>query len=556
MTDRIEQEIHHLKELYYRAYKENRYEESIDIASKLKEIVQEHMGENNTDYATILNDLGFLYYTAGDYSKAEPLLQRSLEIQRSVLGENHPNYANTLNDLGLLYYTAGDYSKAEPLLQRSLEIRREILGEYHPEYANSLSNLAMLYAAEGKYDKAEPLYQKAVEILRRTVGENHPHYADILNNIAELYRAVGSYSKAEPLYQKAIEILRRTVGENHPEYANSLINLAMLYVAIHRVAEALNVMEHVNLIHERMISQIFSIGSENTRLRYLETILRFSSIFLSLILYHHSQYQSAIGAAFNLVLKRKALSEEGMAIESGTSLSIKYPEIKPKLQELNTLRMQISRMILSEPSAEIEGFLAHQQRLNELANKKELLEEYLAHSIPEIRFEQKLQTADRHAIAKALPKDSVLIDFVRTDVFDFYAIPARGDLLWKPAHYLSFMVFSGDPDHILMIDLGEVQSFDETILSIRKSIVSRKQDSTYARSSKRLREMLEPIFRIVGDSRQLLISPDGELKEGLIGASKGHYPIREIKVRKEQVKLSSETLCRYMLTVLSINNHK
>jgi CHAT domain-containing protein len=96
-------------------------------------------------------------------------------------------------------------------------------------------------------------------------------------------------------------------------------------------------------------------------------------------------------------------------------------------------------------------------------------------------------------------------------VFDFHAARLMGQSFWKSPHYLAFIVFSGEPDNIRMIDLGEVQYLDETVISIKKSIIGGKQDDTFVRATKRMREMLAPIFNLLGASRRLLISPDGEL---------------------------------------------
>jgi tetratricopeptide (TPR) repeat protein len=45
----------------------------------------------NTDVATSLNNLAYLYDSQGRYQEAEPLYQQALDIAQKVLGENHPN---------------------------------------------------------------------------------------------------------------------------------------------------------------------------------------------------------------------------------------------------------------------------------------------------------------------------------------------------------------------------------------------------------------------------------------------------------------------------------
>jgi len=45
--------------------------------------------------------------------------------------------------------------------------------------------------------------------------------------------------------------------------------------------------------------------------------------------------------------------------------------------------------------------------------------------------------------------------FVRFDVFDFTAILARGEPLWKPPRYIAFILRAGEPDQARLVDLGE-----------------------------------------------------------------------------------------------------
>src|ERR1700693_6288129 len=209
-------------------YRQGKYADAILIAQHIVDIRKRVQGEENPDYATILNNLALLYENTGHYEKAEPLYKQALEIRKRVLGEDHPDYAMSLNNLAGLYYHMGQYEKAEPLLRQALEIRKRVLGEDHPDYALSLNNLGSLYENMGQYEKAEPLRRQSLEIRKRVLGEAHPLYAMSLNNLASLYEDMGQYEKAEPLYKQALEIQKRV--KDLPDYAMSLNNLASVYV--------------------------------------------------------------------------------------------------------------------------------------------------------------------------------------------------------------------------------------------------------------------------------------------------------------------------------------
>src|SRR5437868_477969 len=84
-------------------------------------------------------------------------------------------------------------------------------------------------------------------------------------------------------------------------------------------------------------------------------------IFLSLVLQHHMQNSAAVCAVFDLVLRRKGISAEALAVQRGALLRGRYPQLAEVLQELTTLRTQISQRILVGPGS--MGPIEHMQTL-------------------------------------------------------------------------------------------------------------------------------------------------------------------------------------------------
>ena len=227
-------------------------------------------------------------------------------------------------------------------------------------------------------------------------------------------------------------------------------------------------MRQAAAIDDRRIGQVFSIGSESQRTAFLEMIQTRIEVYLSLIWRHLGEAPDAVRAALDLVLRRKAIGAEALAAQRDAVLGGRYPAFKPQLREWSTLRGQIARKTLAGPGP--EGLPAHRQLLAQWNQQKERLEAELARRIPEMNLEQKLRAADRRAVALALPAGVVLIEFVRFDVFDFQAVPARGEPRWQPARYLAFVLPAGEPDHVQMIDLGEAEPIDRMIRDFRAGI--------------------------------------------------------------------------------------
>ncbi|MEA1946267.1 MAG: CHAT domain-containing tetratricopeptide repeat protein [Thermodesulfobacteriota bacterium] len=432
MSDDIQQQISKLNQQAVRLYHQGRYEEAIQSASQVRDLSLQYLGKDHLDFATSLNNLAEFYRSMGNYTQAEPLLKQAMEITRKALGEDHPDFATSLNNLALLYRSMGNYTQAEPLLKQALEIKRKAL------------------------------------------GEDHPDFATVLNNLAGLYESMGNYTQAEPLFKQALEIKRKAMGEDHPSFATSLNNLALLYIATNRETEGLQLMEQAASIDDLMIGQVFSIGSENQRTAYLKKVQMNIKGFISLISQHLSSSQTAINSAIELVLRRKAIGAEALAVQRDAVLGGRYPELKPELKDLINLRMQIAQKTLAGPGQ--EGLAEHQKTLSVWNKQKENSEAELVRQIPEMNLEQKLKQIDRQAIASTLPEGAALIEFVHFDVFDFKAVPAKGESSLKPARYLAFVILAGNPDNVQMIDLGKARFIDKSIARFRDSVTGGPED--------------------------------------------------------------------------------
>ncbi len=221
-----------LNKKFVELFQQGKYEEAIPYAEKTFARAKKELGEDHPDYSTNLENLGWVYLTAGYYAKAEPAYTELIKIKRRLLGNEHPDYATMVNNLGILYSYMGNYIKAEPLYVEALAVRKKALGETHPDYATSLDNLGVLYASINEFEKAEALYNQAMEIRKKVLGETDDDYVTSLNNLASLYLSKGEYGKSEPLYLKAASIRYKIKGETSTETATSLNNLGALYLAI------------------------------------------------------------------------------------------------------------------------------------------------------------------------------------------------------------------------------------------------------------------------------------------------------------------------------------
>jgi tetratricopeptide (TPR) repeat protein len=500
-------------------YNLGNYAEAFSLLNQAVEMKRKIHGEHHPDFAVSLNNLAIVCQAMNKYSDAESMYRQVIEIRQEALGNNHPHYAQALHNLASLYHRMGK-RETEQLSLQAIEVWRKSLGEDHPEFARGLDKLAGYYYAIGNYAEAEPLYQQVVEIKRKTLGEHHPDFAVTLQNLASLYNSLGKYTQAETLFHQALEINRQTLGEEHPFFAGNLESLAYLYVVADRVEEALPLIDQSFAIQDRIIGQVFSLSSEGQRLAYLESIKRDFYAYLSIIWLHPSI--SAAQKALNVVLRRKAITTEALAIQRDAVLGGRYPTLVPKLEELRALREQIVQNTLAGPGQ--EGLLAYQNLVSEWNARKNQLEAELTQQIPEMNLDQQFRQVDRQAISQALPEGTALVEFVYFEVCNFKTADSRQESPWKPARYMAFVLSAGDPDTVQMIDVGEAEPIDMMIAAFRDSIYPNdQQDRNIGTRLKPDRSMLTPdgtilrekIFDLLLPSlkgcKRVFISPEGEL---------------------------------------------
>ncbi len=313
-----------LNKRFVELFQQGKYEEAIPYAEKAFETAKKELSEDHPDYSTNLENLGWVYLTAGYYSKAEPVYKELVKIKARLLGKDHPDYATMLNNLAILYYYMGEYVKAEPYYLEALSVRKKVLGEAHPDYATSLDNLGALYAAVEEFEKAEQLYQQALAIRKKIVPETNPDYITSLNNLGSLYLSMGEYAKAEPLYLQAVSIRKKTVGEEHPDYATSLNNLGALYLAIGQYEKAATLFTQSMTIRKKVLGE--------NHPSYLVSTNNLSQVYAAT-----GRYREAISLCQQTIaIRKKILGEE-------------HPDYATSLNNLGVLYAEIGEYAKGEP---------------------------------------------------------------------------------------------------------------------------------------------------------------------------------------------------------------
>ena len=195
------------------------------------------------------------------------------------------------------------------------------------------------------------------------------------------------------------------------------------------------------------------------------------------------------------------------------------------------MRARLSRLAFGEPGK--EGPDAYKKRIAHLELQKERLETKLSNISQAFSLNQKIAKADTEKVAKALPGNTALLEFVRVRMFDF---KAKGkEKKWGAAHYIVFILHAGKGDKVGMIDLGDAKAIDKAVAEFKKEIADvsdLKGTKAMEWSGKIYALVFEPLKRELGEVKEVFISPDGNLNlipfETLQGAD-GRFLIEDYR---------------------------
>ncbi|MEQ8957101.1 MAG: CHAT domain-containing protein [Coleofasciculus sp. C2-GNP5-27] len=489
-------------------YNQGRYIDAESLLIQALDIRKHIFGQDHPDVANILNNLANIYYSQGRYSEAEILFLQALEIRKVLFGQKHPDIAGNLNNLALLYRNQGRYSEAETLFLQALEMRKVILGEDHPDVADSWHSLALLYRNQERYTEAETLLLQALETYKHLLGQEHLSVATSLNNLGSLYSSQGRYSEAEPLLHQALDLTKRLLGEKHPSVAIRLNNLASLYKSQGDIDSALKFLKQGLNVEEYNLTYNLASGSERQKRDYLKTISGSTNFTTFFHLHSAPNNSKAAQLALTTIFRRK-----GRILDVSTNSRQRLrqnlnPENQALLDELSDTYSQLAHLIYKTSDNDIISPPdEYRTQLESVEKRVQELENQISRYSEQFRIESQPVTIS--GIQRLISEDTVLVELVRYASFNAEAPP---DKRWGEPRYAAYILSStGEPE---AIDLGAADTIDKKISDFRQ-LFKEGAKLPIPLIKQRARALdqaiMAPIRAKIGNSRHILIAPDGAL---------------------------------------------
>jgi CHAT domain-containing protein len=473
------------------------YDRAIQIASA--QTVNGPMMKISTTWA-----VASMYFYGGRKDLAQPLMKKAIataEAEIARLEKDKPDdyqIPAMLGQLGYMYRQSGDLANAEKSFVKTIAI-----AEAKKQYSGWESALADLKREQGKPKEALALLEKAkAEMIKLS-----PLSSTVYNTmIADVLRELGDYKRAEKLLDEHRALVIKNYGKKHPMYGAAQMSAVNVYAAAGKIKEAEATLDDALDIAERDLALVLRSGTDTDHAVYFSRNAYVLDTALNFGMNYAPNSGSAARLALTTLLRRKGRMLDAAAAALATIRSKLSADDKKILDELNSARAQLAKLVNAGPSATGGDGDAYGKAVAELEDKVQKLE--LQVSKKSAAYRTVTQPIELAAIQKVIPSDARLVEIVNYQPWDPKA-PYTINVKLKPRHYAAYIVGTkGDPT---TVELGEAAPIDKAVEDFRKAVSDPDNDRAGDLGNALFKLTMAKIVPKLGGSTNILIAPDGAL---------------------------------------------
>ncbi len=143
------------------------FEKAIELHEKAVQLYQQKLEPTDARLIQAYNNLGNSYAANHQFDQAIATLQGAMQrIEQD--SKQQELYASLISDLGLIYFNLGNFIKARETNLKALRILQKTL--------NKSYKIAIIYNNLSKIAAAEHDYENALDYTQRALAANHQHY--------------------------------------------------------------------------------------------------------------------------------------------------------------------------------------------------------------------------------------------------------------------------------------------------------------------------------------------------------------------------------------------
>jgi CHAT domain-containing protein/tetratricopeptide (TPR) repeat protein len=473
--------------------------------------IEKCLGRTHSDYATYVFNDASLAREIGDLAEADTLYDRALQIWMKGLGPDHAYVARGLDALAEVAAMRGQLERSRELYERALAIHRRQLGPNHPQVAWMLTNLARTVADEGNTAQALSYVEQAIAIFQKSGSSDEPdHVARVLELRGTLQMRAGNLAQARTSLTQALAERERIFGRAHPLAAETRATLAAVELARGQrdaaLAAALEAeqsgRDHLRFT-VRYLPERQAMAYAAKRPRGLDLAL---SVTAAAVANDASRvFDSVIrsrGVVLDELAARRIASYSGTGQNAGVTATA------------TAARQRFANLVVRSLVEPVPRAL-----LEDARRQKEDAERLLAERTGEGRVELARASTGIDDVKRALPRDTVLVSYVRYDRTVPSGTGPSVTTMIVPS-YGAFVV-QGGTSSVFFAPLGPASSIEAVVSEWRKTasgentsgmMTRDRAEALYVAVADRLRRAVwDPIEAHITDARQIFVVPDGTL---------------------------------------------
>jgi CHAT domain-containing protein/tetratricopeptide (TPR) repeat protein len=516
---------------------QGKLEKALKAQTAALAILEKTLGSEDSTVGVALINRGMIEENAGNPAEAERSFKAALKILESRFGAEHEYTATALSNLADLYRNQNMAAPSADLQRRVLAVLERLLGPEHYRVGYTLVSLGSSLLELGELDEAEALFGRARQIWTDALGPNHHLVGEAAIRAAEVELARGRHLQAVKLFRQGVEIGEGALGRESPLVASWSIQLAEAEEragrpeqAEQQLRAALRIADKVALRYgDRMLAELrlarlaWRRGDSVEALRRFEQaasrgdedlgnlldglpearrreLLRTNSELMDTVISFQlisARSEEAARVAYQAILTRKGRGLEVAARQLAEYRGTLDAEARGLLDQLRHVDRSISALAY-EREEEKPG--AHAGRMEVLRGERARIEGAL---LDRSALSRPLPVSLANVAAR-LPAGTALVDYVR-----FHKVAPGARRARAIASYAAYVILpSGE---IRWRDLGPAEPVDRAVAGLRDAL-SRPGDPGLRKHARELdRKVLAPIVPLLGNTREILLSPDGAL---------------------------------------------
>ncbi|KAL9439631.1 hypothetical protein AB3S75_025152 [Citrus x aurantiifolia] len=230
-----------------------RFDEAIFSYQKALTVFKSSKGDNHPSVASVFVRLADLYHRTGKLRESKSYCENALRIYaRPVPGTTAEEIAGGLTEISAIYESVDEPEEALKLLQRAMKLLEDKPGQ-QSTIAGIEARMGVMFYMVGRYEEARSSFESAIAKLRASGERKSAFFGVVLNQMGLACVQLFKIDEAAELFEEARAILEQECGPCHQDTLGVYSNLAATYDAMGRVADAIEILEHVLKLREEQL---------------------------------------------------------------------------------------------------------------------------------------------------------------------------------------------------------------------------------------------------------------------------------------------------------------